>query len=246
MTRLRETVSPWAHEGGVEKLLMRLKDPEIRKRLRMEMSNGLPGWSSWAKEIGWENIMLATCVAHRDYEGKRVMELADSKDMDPYDFVFDLLLEDNAGTRIVIFSMSEEDVRTVMRSMYSMFGTDGYALAPYGAIGMGKPHPRCYGTFPRVLGKYVREEKVLTLQEAIRKMTSFPAQRFGLKDRGLIRERMWADITVFDPKTVIDKATYQNPHQYPEGIQHVLVNGVVTIEDAEHTGALAGKVLRAS
>ena len=244
MSRLRECLSPWAHEGGIDNMITLLKDKRNREKLRRELSEGLPNWSSWVKEVGWENMMISTCSSDRRYEGKMISDLAEEEGVDPFDFVFDLLIKDNAATRIIMFSMSEEDVKTVMRSPISMFITDGYALAPYGEISRGKPHPRCYGTFPRVLGKYVREEKVLTLQEAIRKMTSFAAQRFRLEGRGLIREGNWGDVTIFDPETIIDKATYQDPHQYPEGIRYVLVNGVVTIKDGEHTGARAGKILR--
>jgi N-acyl-D-aspartate/D-glutamate deacylase len=244
MSRLRECLSPWAHEGGIDNMIELLKDPRNRDRLRREMSEGLPNWSSWVKEDGWENMMISTCPSNRQYEGKMIADLAEEEGADPFDFAFDLLIKDNAATRIIMFSMSEEDVRTVMRSLLSMFITDGYALAPYGEISRGKPHPRCYGTFPRALGEYVRGENVLTLQEAIRKMTSFAAQRFGLEGRGLIREGYWGDVTVFDPETIIDKATYQDPHRYPEGIKYVLVNGVVTIEDGEHTGARAGRILR--
>jgi len=142
--------------------------------------------------------------------------------------------------------MGEEDVRTVMKHPLSMIGSDGWALAPYGVLGESKTHPRSYGTYPRILGKYVREKKVLSLEEAIRKMASLPAQKLGLGDRGMIREGMWADVVVFNPEMVVDKATYENSHRYPEGIEYVLVNGEIVIDEREHTGALPGKVLRIS
>ena len=156
----------------------------------------------------------------------------------------DLLLEDEGQTWIVAFGMSEEDVQRVMRSPYMMVGSDGRAISPHGVLGKGKPHPRYYGTFPRILGRYVRELGVLTLEEAVRKMTSAPARRLGLWDRGLIRPGFKADITIFNPDTIIDKATFMEPHQYPEGIEYVIVNGTVVIDEGEHTGALPGRVLR--
>ena len=140
--------------------------------------------------------------------------------------------------------MSEEDIRRIMAARYTMIGTDAWGVNPAGVPGYGKPHPRYYGTYPRILGKYVREEGVLTLEDAVRKMTSFPAQRLGLTDRGLLKEGMWADIVVFDAERVIDKATYQEPHQFPEGIPYVMVNGRIVVKDGQQTGALPGKVLR--
>jgi len=153
-------------------------------------------------------------------------------------------VESRGETPVVNFNQMDEDVAAVMKHRAVMFGTDGYALAPYGILGKGKPHPRSYGTHPRVLGKYVREEKLLTIEEAIRKMTSLPAQRLGLQDRGLIKEGMYADLVIFDPQTVRDKATYTDPHQYPEGIHYVIVNGNIVIEKGKHNGVLPGKVLR--
>ncbi len=243
---------PYAHEGGVEKLLNKLKCLEFRRKLREDMIKEVDNWRSIVGVIGWENmiisywenVMISYCRGHPEYEGKMISELAKQKNIDPFDFVFDLIIEEKASTRIVLFSMSEEDMRTVLKSPFSMIGSDSSARATYGILSSGKPHPRAYGTFPRVLGKYVREEKVLTLQEAIRKMTSFPAQKLGLKDRGLIREGMWADITIFDPEKIIDKATFMAPHQYPEGIEYVIVNGRIVIEKGEHTKEKPGKVLK--
>jgi N-acyl-D-amino-acid deacylase len=140
--------------------------------------------------------------------------------------------------------MCEEDVQTVLQHPVSMIGSDSSAVAPYGILGKGKPHPRAYGTFPRVLGKYVREERLLGLENAVRKMTSLPAQKLGLRDRGLIRPQMYADITVFDLQKIADKASYAEPHQYPEGVEYVIVNGKIVIDGKEHTGVLAGKALR--
>jgi N-acyl-D-amino-acid deacylase len=194
--------------------------------------------------LGWENIAIAYCKGHPEYEGKSISEIAEEKSLDPFDFVFDLIIEEKASVSVVLFSMSEDDVRTVLKSPFSMIGSDSSARAVYGILGVGKPHPRAYGTFPRVLGKYVRNEKVLTLQEAIRKMTSFPAQKLRLKDRGLIREGMWADLTIFNPEKIIDRATFANPHQYPDGIEYVIVNGKIVVERGEHTKEKPGRILR--
>jgi len=235
---------PWAHEGGTEKLLERLRDPKTRERLRREMEEGLPDWSSPFRTAGWNATMIARCRKNPDFEGKSIAEITQAKRVDPFEFVFNLLIEESASVSVVRFAMCEEDVRTVIQHPVSMIGTDGSAFAQYGVLGEGKPHPRSYGTFPRVLGKYVREEKIVTLENAVRKMTSLPAQKLGLRDRGLVKEGMYADIAIFDPKRVIDKASYTDPHQYPEGIEYVLVNGKIVIERGEHTGVLAGKALR--
>jgi len=241
---LDSVLPPHAHEGGVEKLIERLQSPEVRDKLKEEMMKGVGGWHSMAEVVGWENIMIAYCKGHPGYEGKMISEIAKEKNLDSFDFVFDLIVEETASVSVVLFSMSEDDVRTVLKSSFSMMGSDSSARATYGILSVGKPHPRTYGTFPRVLGKYVREEKILTLQEAVRKMASFPAQKLGLKDRGLIREGMLADITIFNPDKVIDKATFTDPHQYPEGIEYVIVNGKIVIEKGEHTKEMSGNVLR--
>ncbi len=162
---------------------------------------------------------------------------------DPFEFAFDLLIEENLSVSVVRFGLAEKDVEYVLSYTNSMIGSDGSALATYGPLSKGQPHPRNYGTFPRVLGVYARERRVISIAEAVRKMTSLPAQRLGLRDRGLIRPGAWADIVVFNPRTVIDRATFQNSARYPLGIEHVFVNGVLTISNGKHTGALAGKVL---
>jgi len=158
--------------------------------------------------------------------------------------VFDLIVQEMASISVVLLSISEEDMRTVLKSSFSMIGSDSSPRATYGILSAGKPHPRAYGTFPRILGKYARKEKILTFQEAVRKMTSFSAQKLRLEDRGLIREGMWADITIFNTNKIMDKATFFNPHQYPEGIEYVMVNGKIVIEKGEHTKEMPGKVLR--
>jgi len=180
---------------------------------------------------------------HPDFTGRSIDEIAKIQGKELSDAVFDLLIEEEAGVSIVSFGMSEEDVRRVMRSPFMMVGTDGSAISPNGVLGRGKPHPRFYGTFPRILGHYVNRERVLTLQEAVRKMTSMPAQKIGLRDRGLLREGMVADIVIFDADEILDQATFTDPHRFPKGIHYVMVKGMVVVRKNKHTGALPGKAL---
>jgi N-acyl-D-amino-acid deacylase len=233
-TGLSASLPGWMHVGGREKLLERLRDPDVRSRLHREMT--MPAGD-------WEETKIAYCKRNKDYEGMSIQEIADLRRSDPLETVFELLVEEEATVSIIEFAMSEEDVRTVMQHEAVMIGSDGRALATSGVLRQGKPHPRNYGTFPRVLGRYVRQEKLLPLEEAVRKMSSLPAEKLGLKNRGLITEGMWADITVFDPERVTDQATFIAPHRYPEGIQYVLVNGTIVIEKGEHSGRPAGRVL---
>jgi len=248
MTSLSTLLPPWVHVGGIDEMLKRLRSSEERERIRKDIELGIMGWENFIADCGWENIYVSSVTneENKHLEGKSLVEIAKMKKKDEFTALCDLLLEEKGKATIVLFMMDEKEIRRVMKSCLQMVGTDSWALAPHGILGLGKPHPRFYGTFPRILGKYVREEAALTLEDAIRKMSSFPAQRIRLEDRGLIREGMWADIVIFDPTKVIDKATYQDPHQYPEGIEYVLVNGKVIIDKGEHTGILAGKILRPS
>ncbi|UCD40523.1 MAG: D-aminoacylase [Candidatus Bathyarchaeota archaeon] len=234
----------WAHEGGSEKLLERLKESNLRKQLRKDMEEGTQEWTSPLKAAGWDATIIARSRKHPEFEGRSIEDISRSRAVDPFDFVFDLLSDESAAVTVVRFAMCEEDVRWVMQHPFSMIGSDSSTVAPYGVLGQGKPHPRSYGTFPRVLGKYVRNEEILTLENAVQKMTSLPARKLGLKERGLIKEGMYADIAIFNPEIILDKATYADPHQYPEGVEYVLVNGKMIISKKEHTGALAGKALR--
>jgi N-acyl-D-amino-acid deacylase len=241
-TDLVSLIPNWAHEGGVDKLRERLKDPKNRERVKKEMLEGLPGWESSVKQSGWGRIKVIGWKEHKEFEGKTIAEIAELKVIDPFDLTFDLIIK-KESPELVDLAMNEEDVCTVIKHPLSMVGSDGWALAPYGVLSESKTHPRSYGTYPRILRKYVREEKVLTIENAIRKMTSLPAQKLGLRDRGILREGMWADVVVFDPKRVVDEATYEEPHRYPEGIEYVIVNGEIVVDRREHTGALPGKVL---
>ena len=246
-TSLATCLPPWAHEGGMERLLERLKDPELRERMKKDIEDGIPGWENFAGELGWENVMVSRVVSeeNKPVEGKNIEEVREMRgDPDCSTSLFDLILEEEGAAGMIIFAMDEGDVRRIMGHHLQMVGTDSGASAATGFMRRGKPHPRGYGSYPKILGRYVRELGVLRLEEAVRKMTSFPAQRFGVLDRGILRPGMWADITIFNPETVIDKATYQDPHQYPEGIEHVIVNGEAAVERGEYTGALAGRTLR--
>jgi len=231
-------VPKWSHEGGFDKFLERLKDPELRRKIVEETGAVLDDRG------GPERAVLTRFSPNREYEGKTLKEISTMKSKDPVEAIIELIVEAKGEAPVVNFNMLDDDVKAVMRHPVVMFGTDGYSLAPYGILGRGKPHPRSYGTYPRVLGRYVRDEKLLTIEDAIRKMTSLPAQKLGLQDRGLIKEGMYADIVIFHPETVNDKATFTDPHQYPDGIEYVIVNGTIVIEKGEHTGALPGKVLR--
>jgi len=244
-TGLDALLPPTFYEGGVEKLIERLRVPETRTKIKEVMKRtSEEGGPETLGVPEWGRIMISYCKGHPDLEGKTIEDIAKEKRTDPFEFVFDLLIEEKASVSIVLFIMKEEDMRQVLSHHLSMVGSDSSARAPYGVLEKGKPHPRTYGTFPRILGRYVREEGILSLGNAIRKMTSLPAQKLRLKARGLIRDGMWADIVVLDPKRISDQATYQEPHQYPNGIEYVFVNGKLVIEHGEHTGALAGHVLR--
>lgn len=236
-TSLGTLLPPWMQEGGIPALLERLEKPEIQQRIKRELITGISGWENYPKSAGWNGVMVAYCQNNKSYEGKTLQEIADEYRIDPPDALFKLLLEEKANALMNLFSMTEEDVSYVLKHPVSMVASDAIPST-------GKPHPRFFGTFPRVLSKYVRQDQVLRLEEAVRKMTSLPAQRLGLRDRGKIGEGMWADIVVFNPATVEDKAVFTNPQQYPVGIEYVLVNGQTAVRNSQYTGALAGKVLR--
>lgn len=236
-TSLRTLLPPWMHDGGVATLLERLRDPVVQKRVRREIVDGLPGWENTAKTTGWSGVMLAYCPNNATCEGKTMQEVADLSGEDPVDVLFRLVLEEEGLALMNTFLMTEEDVKTILRHPLSMVGSDAIPST-------GKPHPRFYGTFPRVLSKYVREERVLSLQEGVRKMTSMPAQKLGLRDRGVLKEGAWADVVVFDPDRIADKATFAEPAQHPEGIHYVLVNGMIAVRKGQYIGSLSGRSLR--
>ncbi len=246
-TGLMTLLPPWVHDGGNEAALERLKDPKLRERMSREIEKGIPGWENFAGELGWENVYVTSVKtdANRPVEGMNMVEVKAHRGApDEFTALYQLLLEEEGSASMIIFYGDEDDVRRIMQSPLHMVGTDAGCCTVEGPFCKGKPHPRHYGTYPRILGTYVREEKTLRLEEAIRKMTSFPAQRFGLLDRGLLRPGMWADLTVFDPATVVERSTYKDPHRFPSGIEYVVVNGKVAIDGGRYTGALAGRTLR--
>jgi N-acyl-D-amino-acid deacylase len=244
---LSSIIPPWAHDGGRERMVQRLRDPAARRRMRAEVLQGLPGWYNHylATGGGWAGMQLVSLKNERNapFQGKRMSELIESRGGDPVNVLFDVLVEEDGSVPTVFFHHSEPDMQLVLKQPWTSIGSDGSAVNPDGPTGRSHPHPRYYGTFPRVLGRYVRELKVLTMPEAVKKMTSMNADKIGIKDRGRLREGLWADVTIFDPNTVIDRATFENPRQYPVGITYVIVNGVVTIDNGRHTGALAGRVI---
>jgi N-acyl-D-amino-acid deacylase len=239
---LRNLLPTWVQEGGMESMLQRLGQPAIRARIREEIASH--GLNNFGRIPSWDAVRIAISPHQPAYAGRTIGELARSRTCDPLDALCDYLIADRGHTRILVTSMAEEDVREIVRSPVVLVGSDGTSLAPYGTTGQGKPHPRFYGTFPRVLGHYARELGLLSLPQAIYKMTGGSAAALRLVDRGLLREGYWADIAVFDPQTIADRATYDNPHHYADGISTVTVNGVVVIDAGEHTGALPGQVLR--
>ena len=241
-TTLRTLLPDWALEGGLEAMLHRLHTPEVRERIRHELEAPVTG-QSLLDRVGWENIMLASCPQRKDAEGKRLSEVGAERGMDPLDAALELIVDEAGRGYMILFQLDEADLRRALAHPAVMIGSDGSALAPYGALGMGKPHPRSYGTFPRVLGEYAREQRILGLPEAVHKMTGLPAKRLRLRDRGVIRVGAKADLVVFDPRRIADQATYDEPHRYPVGIEHVVVNGSIVVKDGAHTGSLPGKLL---
>jgi len=194
--------------------------------------------------VGWDNIMIIGTTARRDAEGHRLGEIAKARKLDPEDALFELLLDERGRVGVILFQMNEDDLRRALAHPAVMVGSDGSSLSPTGPAAATKPHPRSYGTFPRVLGEYAREQRTITLPQAVHKMTGLPARRLGLRDRGEIKVGARADLVVFDARRVGDVATYDDPHRYPTGIEQVVVNGRFVIKDGEHTGSLPGRVLR--
>jgi dihydroorotase/N-acyl-D-amino-acid deacylase len=240
-------VPAWAHDGGDAKLIERLKDPATRARIRKDLETPSKDWDNeWDEISGPQDVMISVVQnpALKKFQGKRLTEVAKILNKDPMDTLFDLLIEDKAFTDCAVFGMSEPDVALALQQPWVSVDNDSSGTSPEGVLGEEHPHPRAYGTFPRILRKYVREEKKLTLEEAIRKFSSLPAQRMRLTDRGVLKQGMWADVVVFDPETVRDVATFDDPNRLSEGMDYVLINGVAVIENGRMTGALPGKVLR--
>ena len=240
-------IPPWAHDGGDAKLIERLQDPAVRARLKKELASPETDWDNeWQSVPGPEAILIATVLNPKliDLQGHSLAEIAKARGTDPMDTLFDILVEDGARTTVAVFAMSEPDIALAAVQPWVSFCNDSEGTSPDGLLGKEFPHPRAYGTFPRVLRKYVREERRMRLEEAIRKFTSLPASRLRLNDRGVLKVDLWADIVVFDPEQITDKATFSAPKQLSVGMQWVLVNGVPVIADGVSTNALPGRVLR--
>ena len=240
-------VPPWAHDGGNAALIERLKDPATRARIRHDLLTPDSSWDNeWQEIPGPEAIQIAVVdePSLLPLQGKRLSELAAEWNEDPIDALCDLLIKDNAQTSVAVFGMSEPDVALALKQPWVSIDNDSQGTAPEGMLGQAHPHPRAYGTFPRILRKFVREDHLLTLEDAIRKFSALPAQRLRLSDRGVLKQGMWADVVIFDPATIRDLATFEQPNQLSEGMQYVLVNGVAVIADGKMTGARPGHVLR--
>jgi N-acyl-D-amino-acid deacylase len=239
-------IPPWAHDGGVAKMVERLKDPATRERIRKDMLTPSKDWDNeWQEIPGPEAIMIGVAQNPKflPLQGKRLSEIAKLWNKDPMDALFDFLIEDPSSS-VAVFAMSQPDVTLALQQPWVAIDNDSSGTSPDGILGQEHPHPRAYGTFSRILRKYVREDKALTLEDAIRKFSALPAQRLRLTDRGVLKAGMWADVVIFDPATVRDLATFENPNQLSEGMDYVLVNGVPVIDQEKMTGALPGKVLR--
>jgi N-acyl-D-amino-acid deacylase len=254
MTMMVAIYPPWALEGGGEAFLKRLQNPEIREQIEEDIEEVVPGWPTWTDgswphnivgATGWKNIYIAYIASKKNkkYEGLSLEELGQRLNKSPFDSISDLLIEEKGAISQLVFGVSgdkETDLplRQLITHRLGGFSTDAID------IGMGIPHPASYGTYPRILGKYVREERLLPLEEAIRKMTSFPANRVNLKGRGVLKEGAFADIVIFDEKKIVDKATFKQPRQFPKGIEYVLVNGSILFKKGNIDKINAGKVLR--
>ncbi|HEY3912547.1 MAG TPA: D-aminoacylase [Stellaceae bacterium] len=240
---LKNLLPQWVQSGGVEAMLARLALPETRARIRSEIARD--GLNNWGRIPSWDCVQVSISPNLPQHAGATFGALAAARGCDPIDLVCDYLIEDKGATRVLITSISENDIREIVRSPTALVGSDGNCVADYGIVAQGMPHPRFYGTFPRIIGHYVHREQLLPLETAVRKMTGATAEALRLADRGLLKKGYRADIAIFDPADFEDRATYAEPHQYPSGVRTtVLVNGVVVVENAKHTGALPGMVLR--
>ncbi len=246
---LASIIPPWAHEGGLVKMLQRLKDPKERERMKKDIRDGIPGWYNHYTAVGgdWSRMLLSGKGAYEGLTMDRVLQIrSKGKEPapDPLDVLFDVLIDEGGSVPTIYEHHTEKDMNRALVQPWCSIGSDGSALAIEGVLRRGNPHPRSFGTFPRILGVYVRERGLLRLEDAVRKMTSLNAAKLGLRERGVLRPGAYADLTVFDPQRIIDRSTYTSPFQYSEGIVHVIVNGQSVIEKGEHTGARPGRALR--
>jgi N-acyl-D-aspartate/D-glutamate deacylase len=238
---LRNLLPRWVLEGGIPAMLERLQRRDVRTRVRDDLAR--QGLTNFGRIPSWDVVRIAISPHLPANAGRSIGDVARARRLDPVDAVCDYLVADRGETRILITSMSERDVDEITRTPWVLVGSDANALATSGVTGQGKPHPRSYGTHARVLGRYVREARLLTLEAAVHKMTGAPAAAWGFRDRGVLRPGAWADLAVFDPARVADRSTYEEPHRYATGVSTVIVNGDVVVDGGDHTGALPGRVL---
>jgi N-acyl-D-amino-acid deacylase len=242
---LKNLLPQWVQAGGVPAMLGRLGQREIRERIRAEIARD--GLNNWGRIPSWDCVQISISPHLPRHAGRTVAALAAERAVDPIDALCDYLLEDQGATRVLVTSIAEDDIRTIVASPFALVGSDGNCVAPYGTVGMGMPHPRFYGTFPRILSRYVNDENVLPLELAVHKMTGATARALKFKDRGFLREGFRADVVMFDPIDFKDRATYTDPHQFPSGERtNVIVNGTFVVENAMHSGELPGMVLKRS
>ena len=246
-TGLDAAMPPWVQEGGYQAWAKRLTDPDIRKKVKAEMKKDAADWENLYFAAGSADKLILVGFKNdtlKKYTGKTLAEVAKLRGTDPEDTAIDLVIEDGSRVSTVYFLMSEDNVKKQLRLPYMSFGSDAGALAAEGVFIKSSTHPRAYGNFARLLGKYVREEKVISLEEAVRKLTSLPAGNLKLRKRGWLRNGYFADIVIFDPATIRDHATFEQPHQYASGVHHVFVNGVQVLKDGQHTGATPGRFVK--
>ena len=246
-TSLDAMIPPWAHEGGLKKMIGRLQDPELRRRIVTEMRTPAESWENLGLLAGSPDRIILSAFgsnALKPLTGKSLGEVARMRGKSPEETAVDLVIEDDGATGAIFFLMSEENIRKGIAQPWVSFGSDEGSPAPEGVFLKSNPHPRAYGNVARLLGKYVREENVIPLQEAVHRLTSLPATNLKLDRRGLLRPGYFADVVVFDPNSVADHATFENPHQYSTGVSDVFVNGVQVLRGGEHTGARPGRVVR--
>jgi len=238
-TTMTQLLPPWVQEGGMKQMLQRLRDPDVQRQIRQDFANGIPGWENQVGAFGWERISLSSFQqeAHRSLEGLSMTEAAEKLGLAPEEAFFHLMLAEEGRITIIVFSMDERDVDMVIQFPFAMIGSDGLPILT------GRPHPRLYGTFPRFIRRYVRELKSLTLEQAIHKVTAFPAARFGIAERGVIAPGKVADLVIFDPDQIGDRATYRDPQVYPDGILAVIVSGKPVVAGGQLQANLPGKLL---
>ena len=240
---LKNLLPQWVQAGGVPSMLARLKEPATRAKIRADIERD--GLNNWGRIPSWDCVQISISPHLPQFAGRTILALATERNQDPIDTLCDYLIDDQAATRVLVTSISEDDIERIVASPNALVGSDGNCVAPYGTVAKGMPHPRFYGTFPRIIHHYVRERGALPLELAIHKMTGATARALKLKDRGLLKQGYRADVAIFDPEDFRDRATYADPHQFPSGARtSVIVNGVMVVENARHTGKLPGVVLR--